>query len=223
MVTMADQALELSKRRHPDAAPRNAVGQRRFLGDDEALTRALQSGHPRAPAELFDRYGRHIQRVVVNLIGIDHEIPDLVHETFAQAFKSIAQLNDGARLKAWLTRIAVFTVRSCLRRRKRRRWLRFFAPEQVPEQTARNASPAVREAVQAMYAVLEQLPADLRLPFALRYVEGLELRDVAAACGVSLATIKRRLKVADARFVALAAEDPALVDWLQEGSRWTTP
>ena len=88
-----------------------------FFADDEALTRALQAGHPGAPAELFDRYGSHIQAVLVNVMGVDQELPDLLHESFAQAFKSVHQLKEGARLKAWLTRIAVFTARGCIRRR----------------------------------------------------------------------------------------------------------
>ncbi len=194
-----------------------------FLGDDVALTQALQSGHPNAPAELFDRYGQHIQRVLVNVLGVDDELPDLLHETFAQAFKSVDKLRDGARLKAWLTRIAVFTACGCIRRRTRGRWLHFFAPDQVPEQPAHVASAETREAVEATYQTLCRLPADLRIAFALRYVQGLELRDVAAACGVSLATIKRRISKAEKRFVRLAARDPALRDWLAEGGRWTNP
>ncbi len=197
-----------------------AVG---FLGDDELLTRALQNGHPGAPAELFDRYANHIERVLVNVMGIDQELPDLLHETFAQAFKNAHQLKDGARLKAWLTRIAVFTARGCLRRRTRRRWLLFFAPEHMPELEACYGSAEEREAVVATYAALDRLPSDERLAFALRYIDGMELKEAAAACGVSLATIKRRISRAQRRFIALAADDPALSDWLEEGSRWDHP
>ncbi len=213
---MADHAHDLK-----DLRPRPVTSRARFLGDDAALTRALQNGHPGAPAELFDRYGGHIQRVLVNVIGVDQEIADLLHETFAQAFKSIASLKQGDRLKAWLTRIAVFTARGCLRRRTRGRWLRFFAPEQLPETRCNDATPEMREAVAATYAVLDKMSVDLRVPFALRYMEGLDLKEVASACEVSLATIKRRLAKADARFVSLASREPALGDWLREGSRWT--
>ncbi len=189
--------------------------------DDASLAQALQQGHPAAPAELFDRYGNHIQRVLVNVMGVDQEIPDLVHETFARAFKNIGQLEDGERLKAWLTRIAVFTARGLIRSRSRKRWLRYFSPEEMPEGRALVARAEDREAVQATYAALDQLHADVRLPFALRYIEGMELKDVAQACDCSLATVKRRISKAEKRFVHLASRDPALRGWLEEGTRWT--
>ena len=53
--------------------------------------------------------------------------------------------------------------------------------------------------------------------FALRHVDGMELTAVAAACGVSLATIKRRLSRAQKTFVRLAAENDALSPWLERG------
>ena len=67
-----------------------------FFADDEALTRALQAGHPGAPAELFDRYGSHIQGVLVNVMGIDQELPDLLHESFAFWFIAVGM---GSQLK----------------------------------------------------------------------------------------------------------------------------
>ena len=94
----------------------------------------------------------------------------------------------------------------------------------MPEPVARRLGSAEeREAVEATYAVLESLPSEQRLPFSLRYIQGMELKEVASACGVSLATIKRRISKAERRFVARAANDPALSDWLQEGSRWNHP
>jgi RNA polymerase sigma-70 factor, ECF subfamily len=185
-----------------------------FTGDDEALVEALQQGHPGAPAALFDRYGGHVQRVLANVMGVDPELADLLHEVFAQAMRSIRSIRDGQQLKAWITRIAVFTARGCIRARRRQRWLRFRPDEELPEITAPAVSPELREAVQATYQVLERMSADLRLAFTLRYVHGMELKEVATACGVSLATIKRRLDKAEARFFALAVARPSLASWI---------
>jgi RNA polymerase sigma-70 factor (ECF subfamily) len=46
----------------------------------------------------------------------------------------------------------------------------------------------------------------------------MELTEVAASCGVSLATIKRRLARAQASFVGAAAREPALLEWLNAGA-----
>jgi RNA polymerase sigma-70 factor (ECF subfamily) len=58
--------------------------------------------------------------------------------------------------------------------------------------------------------------------FVLRYVEGFELTECAAAIGVSLATLKRRLGRATESFGARARNEPALLDWIERGHRWTT-
>jgi RNA polymerase sigma-70 factor, ECF subfamily len=187
--------------------------------DDSALVRALKVGHPGAPAALFDRHAAHVQRILLNVMGVDQELADLLHEVFARALAGVSKLKDHRRLGSWLTSIAINTARGCIRARTRRRWLRFWVREQQTRPAVEGVSPEVRQALRATYLVLERLPADLRIPFALRFVQGMELSDVAAACGVSLATIKRRLNRAEKRFIALARSQPALKSWI-EGGRW---
>lgn len=186
------------------------------FADDAALARALKEGHPGAPAALFDRYGPHVEQVLAHVLGPDPELPDLLHEVFARAFQGVAKLRDGDRLKGWLTRVAVFTARGLIRTRRRKRWLTFAEPERVPEMRAPEVSPEVRRAATCVYEVLEQLPGKLRIPFALRYVQGMQLMEVAASCDVSLATIKRRIARAEREFRRLAAKQPDLADWLGE-------
>jgi RNA polymerase sigma-70 factor (ECF subfamily) len=64
------------------------------------------------------------------------------------------------------------------------------------------------------------MPVEERLAFTLRHVHGEELTAGTQALGASLATFKRRLARAEARFVALAASAPELVPWLATASRW---
>jgi len=191
-------------------------------GDDVALVQALREGHPAATAELFDRYGGHVQRVLVHVLGYDPELADLLHEVFTRALANVASLNDGSKLKAWLTSIAVFTARGCIRSRTRRRWLGLSPPSQLEGHGAPSVPAEVREAVRCTYEVLDRLSTDERVVFTLRHVHGLELAELAEAMGVSLATVKRRLARAQKRFVALARHAPALAPWLEEGNRWVT-
>ena len=71
-----------------------------------------------------------------------------------------------------------------------------------------------REALRATYRVLDRLTVEERAVFTLRYLDGMELTQVAVACDCSLATVKRRLSRAMARFAALATHEPALGPWL---------
>jgi RNA polymerase sigma-70 factor (ECF subfamily) len=207
--------LHKPRRTGPSAKPVAAVAVR----DDAALVAALTSEDPAARAEVFDRYGPHVQRVLARVLGHDNELADLLHEVFVRALAQIDRLDDPSALKAWLTSIAVFTAREHIRRRVRGRWLRFFASEDLPEVPFVAAGEEIRESLRATYAVLERLGVDDRIAFSLRFIEGLELGEVAAACCVSLNTIKRRLARAEKRFVGLARREPSLREWLEGGTR----
>ncbi len=69
--------------------------------------------------------------------------------------------------------------------------------------------------------MLDAMPVDQRMAFVLRYVHGATLVEAADACGTSLATIKRRLSRAEARFLDAVRGRPELVRWVEEGTRWT--
>src|SRR6185436_17911996 len=198
----------------PPSEPRRSAASARagFEGDDAALVEAIWANEPGAIEGLHDRYGSFVLRVLCRLLGTDREIMDVHHDVFVRALGSIGEIKNPSSLKSWLTSVTVFTARSAIQRRARGRWLSLVPREELPEVEAATASGEVNEALRATYAILETLDPDERIPFALRFIDGMELTQVADACGVSLATIKRRLARAEDRFVATARRHPVLED-----------
>jgi RNA polymerase sigma-70 factor, ECF subfamily len=187
------------------------------LAADERLVAGLRAQQPWAVGALCERYGDHVRRVLLRVLGgEDAEHPDLVQEVLVQAWRGIGELRSPAALKAWLTHIAVFRARAAIRRRRRRRWLALFSDlGQVPEVQAVWATSDVREAARAVYGIFDRMPEDERIPFTLRMLEGLSLEETAAACGMSLATLRRRLVRGERRFFKLARDCEALGPWLR--------
>ena len=210
----------------PHAADRPAAVVRLtvpFAGDDAALVSAIRAGNASAKAELFQRYAPQLERLITHVVGYDSELADLLQETFASALRSIHGLKDANALRPWLFRIAACTAKKALRTRTRRRWLRYFTDDEDEARHEPQVNPPDADALRAsreVYAILDRLPVDERLAFALRYINGLELASVAAACDVSLATVKRRLQRAERSFVAAAKAVPILVDCMESGERW---
>ncbi|MEO7036773.1 MAG: sigma-70 family RNA polymerase sigma factor [Polyangiaceae bacterium] len=190
-------------------------------GQDALLVSALRAGQASGAAGLFDRYHGHVRRVLVRVLGADPELSDLVQDVFLSAIGSIERLDRAESLRGWLGSIAVFTARGRLRRRGRWRFLHFLPPDELPEVPCNSASPEVDEALRATYRVLNRLPVDERIVFALRFIDGMELTDVAEASDMSVSTVKRRLSKATTRFGALAQSEPSLVDWLKGDPRWS--
>lgn len=188
---------------------------------DAALVASLQLGHPEAPAAFFDAYGPYVERLLLRVLGRDHEVEDLLHDVFVQALANIGQLRDSSRLKAWLARMTVFVARGALRRRRRGKWLVFMPAQELPDQKTPATPHETRDLLDRVFAVLHRLHPNDRIAFSLRYIEGLTLPEAADAHGVSLATFKRRLKRSDKAFLAQAERnDRALYETLLETPRW---
>jgi RNA polymerase sigma-70 factor (ECF subfamily) len=179
------------------------------------LVPRLVAGERAAKATLFDRYASHVLRVLSRVLGNDAELADLVQDVFAAAFSGIGRLRDPSALSGWLSQIAVFTARKHIRSKRRLRLISLFGFDSVPEVAINSAPAEITDALRASYAVLERMSADERITFALRYIEGMELTEVAATCSVSLATIKRRLATARQRFLELSQNQPALREWVE--------
>jgi RNA polymerase sigma-70 factor (ECF subfamily) len=185
---------------------------------DAEIVIELRAGVRSAAALLFDRYGMHVERLLWSLLGPSGDAEDLLHEVFLRAMAGIGEIEDPARLKSWLTGIAVITAREHIRKRTRRSWLRFV--EEPPEQVQPAPSEEVNEATRRTFEVLGDMGGDERVFFSLRFIEGMEMAEIAVACDVSISTAKRRLKDAEKHFVARARRIPALVPWIEEGGRW---
>jgi RNA polymerase sigma-70 factor, ECF subfamily len=190
---------------------------------DDAIVQGLIGGEPWAANALYERYAPAIERILRRTLGNERhtELADLLHDVFVEAIRSAPKLRDTVALLAWLQKIAVHTAYRTMRRRRARSWLWFSQPEDLPEIVHDDPAPEVRQACAAFYRCVGHLPARQELLFSLRYVEGMEVAQIALVTGTSLSTVKRQLALAEARFTKLAERDPALSSYLAEGTRWT--
>ena len=96
-------------------------------------------------------------------------------------------------------------------RLRRRRLLRFlsldsFTDRELPFDAS--ATPEERAEVQKLYRFLDGLPAEERVAWLMRHVEGESLDAMVVLCGCSKSTVQRRLQRAEARLRALRGETP---------------
>ncbi len=188
---------------------------------DAEIVCAMRRGEEWAAAALLDRYGLLVERLMRRILGHDNELADLVQDAFATILSSIGQVRDENAVKAWIASVAVHTAHHAIRRRKLTRLIFFWHKDDLPDVPARETNMGAREALRRVYAALDQLPANERVVFTLRFIEEMPLEEIASACNVSIATVKRRIARAEERFTAIARRDPVLQPLVQEGMRWT--
>lgn len=153
-------------------------------------------------------------------LGPGAEVEDALQEVFLRFFRSAANVREPSALRSFLIGIAVRVASGELRRRRVRRWFFLTADGQLPEPepAADAAAEQAREAVRRLYEILDSLDDASRLAFILRHVERLELTEVASAMGVSLATVKRKLRRVVPVVLARARGDEVLSRWVAGGS-----
>jgi RNA polymerase sigma-70 factor, ECF subfamily len=193
---------------HAFAAPLEARALE--AGNDVDLVTALQAGRPEAPAVAWHRYAPLVFGICSRALGSDVEAEDLTQDVFYRLFARIGTLRKPEALRSFVTSFAIRTVKWELRRRRARRYLTLSSTGELPDAPAGFVSADNRYALQRFYRALDRLTARERLVLVLRHVQEMTLEEVADHMEISLATVKRTLRRANARAAALVGGDAEL-------------
>lgn len=183
--------------------------------DDAQLVRLVRQADSRAFEILYRRHAEFAFNLAVRVQGSGADVDDVVHDAFLKAYHHLSELRDPSRYRSWLGAIVVRLVRTRIRRRRLLSALGMGTSETVDLDAIASdeASPESRAQLAQVYALLQTMPASVRIAWTLRYIERHRLETVAELIGCSLATAKRRILKAQrflqSHFVAPYAEDLA--------------
>jgi RNA polymerase sigma-70 factor (ECF subfamily) len=167
---------------------------------DGALVAAVLAGDRSAEEALYRRHAPSVLRLATRLLRSKEDASDVLQDAFVTAFEDVAALREPDAFRAWVHRIAVRLVH---RRFRRRRLLGLLGLDRRNDELSlesladESASPEARVELRWLDAALARIDDKDRIAWMLRHVEGLALEEVAETCECSLATVKRRIAVAD--------------------------
>lgn len=173
---------------------------------DETLAALAASGDGRAFELLVGRYEGRIYRLACRLTS-ETDAPDVLQDTFLQAYRHLGEFRGASRFGTWLYRIA---TNVCLMRRRaasRRpsESLESFLPRfdesgthaDTPETLSRMSHLDERldreRLAQRARAAIDRLPESYREAFVLRDLEELPTAEVAEALGLEPAAVRQRV------------------------------
>jgi RNA polymerase sigma-70 factor, ECF subfamily len=151
--------------------------------------------------DLGDAFRRHRGALTAAAVRVLHrrdDVDDVVQDAFVEALRGVHNLREPAALRAWLTRVIVRTARRRCARVPPPGGLapRFVGLDDAPA-AAHVADPRPSALDLALLAaageIMAAIPAERRRPWALRTFDGEPIDDIAATCGCSPRTVKRRI------------------------------
>ncbi|MCA9705996.1 MAG: RNA polymerase sigma factor [Myxococcales bacterium] len=157
---------------------------------EETRVAQAKAGRMEAWAELYQAHYAAIFRHVRYLGGSSAPVEDLVQEVFARALVALPGFDGRASFSTWLHGVAVNVVRNHWRARQstetaHQRYQDINAVHRASASNEVDRAHMHKRRAEAVYAVLEQLPAHLREAFVLRDLEGFAPADAAAQLGIS--------------------------------------
>lgn len=188
--------------------------------EDEVLAHALRAKQRDAARVAWQRFSPVVRRIVLRALGPGSDAEDLVQEVFSELFARVHKLRRPKALKAFVLSITWFSVRQQLRQRNANSWLELRANAAALVTGVVHPDPIAREALARLRARLSCFSFRDRRAFLLRYVERLELVQVADALDMSLATTKRRLAHVRAGVKKFVEHDPLLSHYVQPSERF---
>lgn len=136
-----------------------------------------------------------VNGLAYRLLGGDADLDDLVQESFAQALTCLDRLQNIETFPTWLATIVVRTSHKMIRRRRLMARFGLWRPPEIDWEQVRSHGASTEQLVElrALYRLIHDMPADLRIPLVLRHVEDKSLQEIADLLGTSIATVKRRI------------------------------
>lgn len=126
----------------------------------------------------------------------------VTQDCFLRAYQARERFRQDCSVQTWLMQIAVNLVRDYARSRRFQFWRRAGRAANLVDAAAvaladRGRSPEaqalLRERVAAVWAAADRLPEKQRAVFLLRFVEDMDLLEIAAATGMKEGTVKTHL------------------------------
>jgi RNA polymerase sigma-70 factor, ECF subfamily len=169
---------------------------------DEMLLKKISQHQQPALNELYGRYGQTLKAVIDSVVHEEAEADDVLQEIFLQIWKEATHYSPKAgKPLGWVVTIA--RRRAIDRLRRRQAYCR--ARERYSEQIERKTQRPRRRDAEKVFVMsdmrrflktrIRNLPEFQREAIELAFFKGLSHREIAAATGTPLGTVKTRLEL----------------------------
>lgn len=172
---------------------------------NQMLIDGIERSDAYAASVFFERFGKRIGALVWTMMGADAEHGDVVQTVYVNVIQSIGSIRDSKKLSSWVDSVVYRVVCKELKKRKRSKLVPVESHSPTFESSGRHGGTSI--ATNRFIRILERMDPDVRMVFSMKYLDDLMLTQIAEISGLSLSTVKRRIKRAKQIFEDLVEED----------------
>ena len=174
----------------------------KLLNDQNLVVRA-KAGDTAAFVELGERHSTKVRRTAYRITRNCEDAEDALQESLLKAFRHLNDFENRSSFSSWLTRIAINSALTTLRKRRACKEVSIdvmgdayeifgrLEPQDLSEDPERRYARCERE--ELLKRAMLQLRQDLRDAIQLQQAEECSLRELAERLGISLSAAKSRL------------------------------
>lgn len=170
-------------------------------------------GDAAAFRQIVERHHRGLYALAVRMLGSRTEAEDAVQETFAKAYRHLADYDPSFRLSTWLYRIALNTCRDQLkspRRKERPGGLASFDTLGADEAPLADAEIDRLKRAARLHAAIGHLTPSQREVIVLKDLQDLSYQEIREITGAPITALKIRVVRARARLRTLLEREEAV-------------
>jgi RNA polymerase sigma-70 factor (ECF subfamily) len=187
-----------------------------------SLVESAAAGRREAFGQLVERYRERLFRMICYRVRSPGDAEDILQDVFVQALRNLQRLKDPARFQSWIYTIAVNRIKDYYRRGRLRSLFDAVFSE-GPESVETASDPGGVDTLEAMARkdfwrrlepFMQQLSRKEREVFLLRFMDDLDIKEIADVVQTSESTVKTHLYRALDKF----KRNRALRDYLKEAA-----
>jgi RNA polymerase sigma-70 factor (ECF subfamily) len=151
---------------------------------------------------IVQQYRPRVFRFILSSLRDEDAAETLTQDCFVKAHRALKTFRGDCSIETWLLKVAVNLVRDYARNRRLQFWKRsqnnFKSLDDLEYRLADGRQSAetgvvLDEQIKAVWRAAEKLPERQRTVFLLRFVEDMDLLEIASATGLKEGTVKAHL------------------------------
>lgn len=167
------------------------------VNNDPVLIESSLKGDIEAFSALVRKYQDRLYNFIMKMNLSREDSEEIVQEVFIKVYNNLYRYNSSWSFSTWLYRIAVNTLRSEYKKRKKTRLIDYYADIQEVAGSSvvhPDESYEIKEQTQEIINLIDSLGYDQKLAFTLRYIQDFSFKEIGDILGISPGAAKMKIQ-----------------------------